>query len=82
MVQLIYLGRLVDITGIPEETLDLPSDLMTTGDLRTWLNARFPEADQAFDASVRIALDSEIAAEPAPIGQVSEIAFLPPVGGG
>lgn len=82
MVQLIYLGRLMDLTGMPEETLELPKDVKTTADLRAWLDDRYPHADRGFDASVRIALDSEIASEPAPIDHATEIAFLPPVGGG
>ena len=82
MTVLIYLGRLVDLTGTPEETLDLPANIETTADLRAWLNTRFPATETGFDASVRIALDSEICAEPSPIGAAREIAFLPPVGGG
>jgi len=82
MVNLIYLGRLMDVTGTSNEALKLPLEIKTTADLRIWLNGRFPDADPGFDDSVRIALDSEIAAEPSPLGSAREIAFLPPVGGG
>jgi len=82
MVTLIYLGRLVDVTGTPEEMLDLPDTVETTADLRLWLNARFPDANPGFDQSVRIALDNEICPEPAQLGTTREIALMPPVGGG
>lgn len=82
MVTLIYLGRLADMTGTPEEILDLPETVQTTSQLRAWLNERFPHANPGFDQSVRIALDNEICAEPAPLANAREIALLPPVGGG
>ena len=82
MTTLIFLGRLADMTGTSEEHLDLPDAIKTTDDLRAWLNARFSDATSGFDQSVRIALDSEICAEPASLGAAKEIAFLPPVGGG
>lgn len=82
MVALIYLGRLADLTGTPEERLQLPDTLKTTTDLRDWLNKRFAAEVPGFDKSVRIALDNEICNEPASLEHASEIAFLPPVGGG
>lgn len=82
MITLVYLGRLADITGTPQEALVLPDTLGTTADLRAWLKTRFTGLGPDFDTSVRIALDNEICNEPAPLGSAREIAFLPPVGGG
>lgn len=82
MVKVIYFGRLSDVTGTDEETLELPEQINTAGALRNWLDLRF-EADGALlEPTVRIAINSEICFDEAPIGNANEIAFMPPVGGG
>lgn len=82
MQKILYFGRLADITGKSEETLDIPADVETAGALRQWLDLRLNAAGALLDPTVRIAIDSEIIFDTAPVGSASEIAFMPPVGGG
>lgn len=82
MVQLVYLGRLSDVSGQMTEDCELPDHVGDTSGLRVWLDRRF-RSDGAFThATVRIALDGEIVADPYPLRGAREIALMPPVGGG
>ncbi|MEO0983172.1 MAG: molybdopterin converting factor subunit 1 [Pseudomonadota bacterium] len=82
MARLLYFGRLSDVTGHAEETRDLPSDVADTAALRRWLDADHAADGALLEASVRLAVNSEIVMDPAPVSNGDEIAFMPPVGGG
>ena len=82
MAQILYFGRLVDVTQKPNETLDIPTGISTTTQLRTWLDARLNTADALLEPTVRLAVNNEIVNDPHPITNQDEIAFMPPVGGG
>ena len=82
MHKVLYFGRLADVTGCHEELLDIPTEIETAGALRKWLDARFDAQGALLDPTVRIALDSEITFDTAPLQAINEIAFMPPVGGG
>jgi len=82
MTKILYFGRLSDITGISEETLDLPSDIASAGQLRSWLDHRFETDGALLDQTIRIAINSEITFDTASLVGAQEIAFMPPVGGG
>ncbi|MEM7328506.1 MAG: MoaD/ThiS family protein [Pseudomonadota bacterium] len=82
MKKVLYFGRLTDVTGIMEERLELPARIETAGALRQWLDARFGSTGALLDPTVRVAIDSEITFDSAPIAEAEEIAFMPPVGGG
>ena len=82
MVKVIYFGRLSDVTGTTEEVLELPDEIGTAGALRNWLDLRFKAEGALLEPTVRIAVNSEISFDETPIGGATEIAFMPPVGGG
>lgn len=82
MQRILYFGRLSDITGLTEEELVIPSNISTAGALREWLDLRFDASGALLDPTVRIAIDNEITFDTAPLDSASEIAFMPPVGGG
>lgn len=82
MAKLLYFGRLSDITGTSEETLSLPLEVETAGDLRQWLDLRFESAGALLEPTVRIAVNSEIIFDSTGLSEGDEIAFMPPVGGG
>lgn len=82
MRKVLYFGRLADVTGCQEELLEIPAEIETAGALRKWLDARFEAHGALLDPTVRIALDSEIIFDTAPLQAAAEIAFMPPVGGG
>ena len=82
MVKVIYFGRLSDVTGTDEEVLDIPEDVSTAGALRHWLDLRFDANGALLEPTVRIAINSEISFDETSLNNASEIAFMPPVGGG
>jgi molybdopterin converting factor subunit 1 len=82
MAQILYFGRLVDVTHTPDETLDIPTGISTTTQLRAWLDARLNTAGALLEPTVRLAVNNEIVKDPHPITNQDEIAFMPPVGGG
>ena len=82
MAKLLYFGRLSDLTGRGHEIIDLPANIFSTTDLRNWLDEAHHGDGALLDSSVRLAINDEIAHEPASISNDDEIAFMPPVGGG
>ncbi|MHA7859034.1 MAG: MoaD/ThiS family protein [Henriciella sp.] len=82
MVKVIYFGRLSDVTGVDEEVLDLPDGVETAGALRNWLDLRFEAGGALLEPTVRIAINSEICFDSTSLDQATEIALMPPVGGG
>jgi molybdopterin synthase sulfur carrier subunit len=84
VVVLRYFAWLREKTGISEERLTLPAEIATVGDLLAWQASRGHPFDQAFSkpGAVRVALDQAHAKAGAPIANVREIAFFPPVTGG
>lgn len=82
MVKIIYFGRLSDVTGLSEEMLDIPESVETAHELRNWLDLRFEAKGALLEPTVRVAINSEIVLDTSKLGDASEIAFMPPVGGG
>ncbi len=82
MAKLLYFGKLSDITGCLQEIRALPDEVTTTEALRAHLDDVFSASGALLEKTVRIALNNQIAAEPAPVRDTDEIAFMPPVGGG
>lgn len=82
MAQILYFGRLSDVTGRDAETLDIPVSITDTAALRRWLDGRIGANGALLEKSVRLAVNSEIVVDPHPVSDRDEIAFLPPVGGG
>lgn len=79
---ILYFGKLADAAGRAEETVDLPASITDSEALRHWLDQRLG-CDGALAApTVRIAVNDEIVAGPAPVRDGDEVAFMPPVGGG
>ena len=83
-VKLVYFAWVRERVGIPDETLDIPTDLATVTDLVRWLKARGENYQAAFarEALVRAALDHVHAKPGSPLGDAREIAFFPPMTGG
>ena len=82
MATLLFFGKLQDVIGKPTETVDIPATINTTLQLRGYLNEHYQLSETLSEQSVRIAINSEIVNDPAPVCNADEIAFLPPVGGG
>lgn len=82
MADILYFGRLGDVAGTGAEKLDIPAAITDTAALRRWLDAEKSAGGAFLEASVRLAVNSEIVVDPHPISTSDEIAFMPPVGGG
>lgn len=82
MAEILYFGRLSDVTGMPGETLALPANISDTQALRSWLDAQKSAGGALLDDTVRLAVNNEIVVDPHPVTDGDEIAFMPPVGGG
>ena len=82
MATLLYFGKLQDIIGKTSERMDLPNTIANTDDLRAFLDDRMALPEILVSKTVRVAINSELVADPYPISNSDEIAFLPPVGGG
>ncbi len=84
-VTIAYFALIREQIGTSSEQVELPQAVVTVGELVAWLRARGPEFEQAFsdDAAVRVALDfSHVDDANAPLADVAEIAFFPPMTGG
>ncbi|MEM5516200.1 MoaD/ThiS family protein [Henriciella sp. AS95] len=82
MAEILYFGRLSDVTGTLSEHVSLPTSVRDTSALRAWLDDRKTLDGALLEPSVRLAINNEIVADPHPVGDADEIAFMPPVGGG
>ena len=82
MATILFFGRLSDTVQISAEIRALPETVTSTTHLRTWLDTAHNTGGALLEKTIRIAINNEIAHEPAAIKDADEIAFMPPVGGG
>ncbi|GJD51015.1 Molybdopterin synthase sulfur carrier subunit [Methylobacterium crusticola] len=83
-MKLVYFAWVRERIGRPEESLDLPPEVATVGDLVGWLRARGEEYASAFETEgvVRAAVDRVHAKPDTPLAGAGEVAFFPPMTGG
>ncbi len=81
---LLYFAWVRQKIGRSEETIALPADIATVGELAVWLASRGGGYAEAFgDARrLRAAVNQEHVAFDAPVSPDDEVAFFPPVTGG
>lgn len=84
MVTLFYFASVREAIGLGEEHVALAPDVSTPREVAAWLAGRGGGYATAFAnlAKLRCAVDQQMTALDAPIGEASEIAFFPPVTGG
>lgn len=82
MIDVLYFAWVRERIGLPRERIDTRA--ATVADLVAELQAREERYALAFAdlASLRVALDQEIASFDAPLAGVREVAFFPPMTGG
>jgi sulfur-carrier protein len=82
MIDVLYFAWVRERIGLPKERLE--TQAATVADLVTELRAREERYAAAFadTASLRVALDQELADFDAPLAGVREVAFFPPMTGG
>jgi molybdopterin synthase sulfur carrier subunit len=83
-VRLMYFAGLREAVGHSSEALDLPADVSTVGQLRTYLAARGGVWADHFAAgrNLRAAVNQDMASAEAAVKSGDEVAFFPPVTGG
>lgn len=83
-VQLKLFASLREVTGVEDETLEIPAHVVTLGDLRAHLRSRGDVWSRAMDAkrAIRGAINQRMAQESDTLRDGDEIAFFPPVTGG
>lgn len=81
-LEVLYFAWLRERIGVRRETLETQAD--TVADLVAELRTREMRYDLAFSdmATIRVALDQELAELDAPLTGVREVAFFPPMTGG
>lgn len=82
MALVLFFGKLQDVVGQSQASIDIPSSIANTHDLRKFLNSKFGLNGDLQAPSIRIAVNGEIIDDHSSISNQDEIAFLPPVGGG
>ena len=82
MIDLLYFAWVRERIGLPRERVE--TDAATVADLVAELKAREERYAAAFadPASIRVALDQELADFDAALDGVREVAFFPPMTGG
>ncbi len=83
-MKLLYFAWVRQKIGRGEETIELPREARTVGDLVIWLKGRGEGYADAFAdvKRLRAAVNQEHVDFSAPVGQGDEVAFFPPVTGG
>lgn len=83
-MKILYFAWLRSKIGVPTETVDLPAEVTTAGDLVEWLKTRSPRHAEALVNSkvVKVAVNQEHVPYDHPISPTDEVALFPPVTGG
>ena len=82
MIDVLYFAWVRERIGLPREQVE--TQAATVADLVAQLSAREDRYALAFSdlASLRVALDQQLASFDAPLAGVREVAFFPPMTGG
>jgi molybdopterin synthase sulfur carrier subunit len=83
-LRVLYFAALRERVGRAEENVDVPADVRTVAQLRSWLATRGEPWAGAFAETrrVRAAVDQAMADEGVLLREDAEVAFFPPVTGG
>jgi molybdopterin synthase sulfur carrier subunit len=83
-VKIAYFAWVRERVGKTEETLDVPSNVRTVGDLIGWLSGRGEEYAYAFENPkvIRAAINRAHVRADTELAGAREIAFFPPMTGG
>lgn len=81
-VHLLFFASLREQLGCAEQTVTLPIEIKTVGQLRAWLIARGDGWKKLSEHHVQMAYQHELCSAEQKIADGSEVAFFPPVTGG
>lgn len=83
-LDLVYFAWVREKIGKPAETIDVPAEVLTVGDLLNHLKGLGEEYQEALqhDRVIRVAIDQEHAEHDEKIADAREIGIFPPMTGG
>ena len=83
-IQLRFFARIREAVGVSQETVDLPPEIKTMGDVRAYLQSRGDVWADALgeEKNVRMALNHVMTTADTALSAEGEVAFFPPVTGG
>jgi sulfur-carrier protein len=81
VVQVLYFAALRDLTGMNEEHIELPTEVVTVRDFVSYIQGARPALAGKL-ASVRVAIDEAFAMDSDALRGARVIALIPPVAGG
>ncbi len=83
-MRLMYFAWVRQRIGLAGETLEVPSEIGTVGQLVDWLKTRGPAYAEAFKdtRAIRYAVNQDYVEPEHPVADGDEVAFFPPVTGG
>ncbi len=83
-VRLVYFAWVRERVGVADETVELPAEVATVGDLVGWLATRSENYAYALEtpSAIRVALDKMHVGHDEPLAGAREIALFPPMTGG
>jgi molybdopterin synthase sulfur carrier subunit len=83
-VRILYFAGLREHLKTAGESVQLPPDVVTAGELRRWLVERGAPFSEALGAgrAVRMSVSQAMAGPDTPLADGVEVAFFPPVTGG
>lgn len=80
-LQIVFYGVLKQVVGAKSQTLNLPQDSVTVGELKTLLAERYAALNARLE-TVACAVGDELVGPDYRLYDGDEVAFLPPVSGG
>ena len=83
-IQLRFFASVLEALGTSQETVVLPAEVLTVGDVRAFLCSRGGAWAEALaeGRALRMAYDQQMAVADTRISEGGEVAFFPPVTGG
>jgi molybdopterin synthase sulfur carrier subunit len=83
-IELRFFAALRERLNIAVESVELPVEIRTVGEVRAWLEQRGDSWSDALgkNRNVRVALNRHMVKEDALLQEGAEVAFFPPVTGG
>lgn len=84
MIDLLYFASLREALKTEKEQLQLPEDVNTILDLKSYLSARGDIWLETFSNNITllVSVNQQMAADESPVRDGDEVAFFPPVTGG
>ncbi len=83
-IELRFFASVREAVGVSSETVLVPEQVRTVGDVRAWLISRGGAWAEALAEgnAIRMACNQQMTGSDTPVTEGSEVAFFPPVTGG